>query len=534
MADLFLQREALIRFGRMVFKNTSLGRKIPPAILATTQLCFLTFSNAFADDPQYTVEDIGQFRPISGASQACNHIAYLSNNGEVAYSRGSNAYKYTTGVGEKDLGLLFAGEGSPSSLVTGIDDSGIVYGRSYTYNLLSNPFRESATVFNNGVMTAFDVQGFNPDARIEHHPYPLCVSPSGDKMHAAGFSQGNQAGEVVWEKLAGTFVPTAQGIEVDNITSCAINNSGTVVGFSVAGFSVSGWSSLAGAVREVDGTRRYLRAQDFGAPHGSFGDLAVDINDKGDILLTDVTDTGPRNPVIIHGTTYTPVTGITYAGGMNNFGEVVGWGTTYCDLYKNGVVVSLGSQIDPALGITFSGAIDINDRRQILCLGLGPDKKEHLYLLTESIPLYQPDLSIGTGATALGNSIYNSTGTGQSLALTLKKGKSKTVSITLRNAGKVSDSYTIRGTRSTNLYTIQYLLGKTDITKHVITGKFKISKLQSSKTKTIKLKFTSLKDGTKTSTFALTATSATDKTKVDSVRVIDRKSGSSAERGINL
>jgi probable HAF family extracellular repeat protein len=60
--------------------------------------------------------------------------------------------------------------------------------------------------------------------------------------------------------------------------------------------------------------------------------------------------------------------------GINNLGQVTGGfetvpGVYHAFFYSNGRMIDLNNVIDPALGVTLSAALDINDKGQIVANG---------------------------------------------------------------------------------------------------------------------------------------------------------------------
>jgi len=469
--------------------------------------CFNVFStttDALADDAVYTVIDLGAFTPTQGVvPQSCDKYAYLSNNGEVAYTRGTRAKKYSVGIGERDLGGIYDGEAVSYSFVSGIDDNGVVYGDSE--HLVNASLQVAATVFSNNTAQNISIGSFPAD----HQVFPTAVSNSGRKLRSIGIIVATNTPLVCeWEDLSGSTAPG----DFNNPIACAVNDSGAFVG--TAGFDA--------ALHSADGTITKFKHEDFNIMSGM---TAVSISNDGKILITNTAGT-PNGIWIIDGADRTNLTGFSLAAGMNNFGEVVGMGPIPRPvvLYKGGQYYELDQMIEPGLGIHFIRPYAINDSRQIVVSGMASDKTVHTYLLTESTPSFQPDLTIGIGVSAVGTKLFNSTGAGQTSSFKLKKGKSKTITVQLVNGGKSTETFSLKGTGSNRQFTVQYLFGRTDITAAVKPGKYKIAKLPPNAAKTIKVKVTALAKGTKTSTFTLTAKSTTDKTKVDAVKITAQQS----------
>jgi len=107
----------------------------------------------------------------------------------------------------------------------------------------------------------------------------------------------------------------------------------------------------------------------------------------------------------------------------------------------------------------------------------------------------QPDETIKlTGdAAVLGENIFNTTGAGQTRAVSTSVGVSKTFVIKVWNDGTGSDSYLLQGPGSTISFTAKYLKGasgSTDITAAVTAGTYKTASLSPGKGVTIRLVIT--------------------------------------------
>jgi probable HAF family extracellular repeat protein len=96
----------------------------------------------------------------------------------------------------------------------------------------------------------------------------------------------------------------------------------------------------------------------------------------------------------------------SYGGTINDAGQVVGdfdlYGTRsffHPFLYSNGQMVDLNNLIDPALGITLTGASDINNYGQIVANGEeGTSPGVHAFLLT---PVPEPHTRAALGISLL-------------------------------------------------------------------------------------------------------------------------------------
>jgi hypothetical protein len=139
-------------------------------------------------------------------------------------------------------------------------------------------------------------------------------------------------------------------------------------------------------------------------------------------------------------------------------------------------------------------------------------------------PNAQPDETIKlTGdAAVLGENIFNTTGAGQTRAVSPPVGVSKTFVIKVWNDGTGSDSYLLRGPGSTTGFTAKYLKGasgSTDITAAVAAGTYKTASLSPGKGVTIRLVITIAANAPSGSTqnWLVTATSKQNSSAKDAV-----------------
>ena len=170
------------------------------------------------------------------------------------------------------------------------------------------------------------------------------------------------------------------------------------------------------------------KLQDLGAlPGGSFS-VAFSINDKGQVVGTSqvanrqqhafLYSSGKLNGFGSRAFLYSdgklqnlgtlPGSNYSYARGLNNEGQVVGFSTTYSGvqqafLYSDGKLQNLSSLIDSKYGVTLAQAVGINDRGQILANGYG-DSSDNTYILTPEspTPVSENTSSLGTYTLAFG------------------------------------------------------------------------------------------------------------------------------------
>ena len=94
----------------------------------------------------------------------------------------------------------------------------------------------------------------------------------------------------------------------------------------------------------------------------------------------------------------------------------------------------------------------------------------------------QPDATIKltADAAAIGNDIYNTTGSGQTRSVTSGAGTTRTFVIKVWNDGATADSFFVKGPGSSAGFTVKYLKGSsgtTNVTTAVVAGTYKTSSL---------------------------------------------------------
>jgi uncharacterized delta-60 repeat protein len=136
--------------------------------------------------------------------------------------------------------------------------------------------------------------------------------------------------------------------------------------------------------------------------------------------------------------------------------------------------------------------------------------------------LIKTDALVGTKATATGgNNIYNSTGAGQTLNITVKKAGGKTVSfVKIQNDSDDSQAFTIKGTTGNSDLAVKYFNGATDVTATVAAGTFNTSSIASGASFLLKVQVTAkTKKANKTRSFFVTGRSVTDPASSDTVLI---------------
>jgi hypothetical protein len=133
----------------------------------------------------------------------------------------------------------------------------------------------------------------------------------------------------------------------------------------------------------------------------------------------------------------------------------------------------------------------------------------------------RPDGLIRKGTLAyVGNGIYNTTGTGQTVTAKKRRTRRATFFVGVQNDGTVNDTFTIIGAGDRKGFRVRYFGGHTDITSAVVAGSFRLRSLASGQQRVIKLvvkvKATAKKGILRS--WLVTARSTNNTTKADTVR----------------
>ena len=141
---------------------------------------------------------------------------------------------------------------------------------------------------------------------------------------------------------------------------------------------------------------------------------------------------------------------------------------------------------------------------------------------TVDTAIKRPDALIATGATYIGNDIYNSNGSSQTKTLKTKVGSTAIFKIQVQNDGGNADTMHVKGPGSANGYTVTYLLGTTNVTSAVKAGTCSVD-LNAGASKVITLKVKVGSSAALSKTLLVKVTSAADTTKVDAVKAIVKR-----------
>lgn len=133
----------------------------------------------------------------------------------------------------------------------------------------------------------------------------------------------------------------------------------------------------------------------------------------------------------------------------------------------------------------------------------------------------QPDLRVRVpGKPFVGNDVYNTTGNNQSRSTTVRKGRQKVITVRVQNDGNDVDTFSVKGTKSTQRFSITYTFGSKNITKKVTRGTYVTPRVQPGAVLEIRVTVAPKQAATKGNkvTAKVTATSRADTTEKDAVR----------------
>lgn len=175
-------------------------------------------------------------------------------------------------------------------------------------------------------------------------------------------------------------------------------------------------------------------------------------------------------------------------------------------------------------GIQYSSNDKVRDAEllpdgKLLILGGGWPKNGFLARFSM---LTQTDARVGSKASATkGNDIYNNSGAGQTLSLSVKRdGGKKTSYVRIQNDGGTTQPFLIQGTAGGKALTVKYLNGKEDVTRQVIEGIFQTKSLVPGASHLLKVEITAkTKARNKSRDFHVTGRAYTDLGSRDSVLI---------------
>ena len=148
---------------------------------------------------------------------------------------------------------------------------------------------------------------------------------------------------------------------------------------------------------------------------------------------------------------------------------------------------------------------------------------------TAPVVVRRPDgrIRLGTSGAYIGDNVYNTTGVGQTVIGSAKKGKTITVGISVQNDGTAADSLKLKATgTAASAYTVKYYAGSKDVTAKVVAGTYTTASLAKAASVLITAKVTiktAAKAGSKV-TRLLTITSVGSSARKDAVKFIAKRS----------
>jgi subtilisin family serine protease len=144
------------------------------------------------------------------------------------------------------------------------------------------------------------------------------------------------------------------------------------------------------------------------------------------------------------------------------------------------------------------------------------------------VPGPQPDgrIRVGTSGAFIGNDVYNTTGTSQSVSRSAPRGTTITFSLSIQNDGVDDDHYDVQGAGSSTHYTVKYFDGVADVTSQVVAGTFLTPPMTEGSTHvlTVKVKVKSTAPAGSKVGRLVTITSNDDGTKKDAVKFVAKRS----------
>jgi probable HAF family extracellular repeat protein len=337
--------------------------------LVCSVLLLICVLGATAAPANYQVSDVGAMLPLP------NSVAQgINNSGDIvgySYSDDGNEFRaFLISKGKVvDIGAAF-----PSPVNTfgqAINDRGDVVG---WYTDATNG-AQLGFLYQNGAITELGTLG-GPNS------FPVAINNSGEVTGNSGMQSGEQRA-FLYE--SGHL--TDLGIPAGFIASIAsgINDRGEVVGY------LGSSDGLRGFIYKR-GTMTLLPSLDANAPWST----ALGINDRG--VIVGESKVGDRFYAVIFEedglvNLGSRISGSVDSAGLriNNRGQVVG---NLADannpvqhgfFYYKGTLIDLNEEIDPSSGWTLMDPYGINDRGEIVGVGLH-DGRQRAFLLTQRVP----------------------------------------------------------------------------------------------------------------------------------------------------
>ena len=103
-------------------------------------------------------------------------------------------------------------------------------------------------------------------------------------------------------------------------------------------------------------------------------------------------------------------------------------------------------------------------------------------------PAVQPDASVRRpGGSTVGSNVYRSLGS-QTLTVTARKRRVRSVDVVLQNDGFRSDTFRVGASRGSHRFRVRYLHGSTDVTARVVSGTLSTGRLAPGTTYVLRLR----------------------------------------------
>jgi hypothetical protein len=133
--------------------------------------------------------------------------------------------------------------------------------------------------------------------------------------------------------------------------------------------------------------------------------------------------------------------------------------------------------------------------------------------------LTQPDARIGVRSAGpfVGNNVYNSTGAGQTRAVSVRRGNRATAYVSIENDGLVAAAFTVKATGGSRGITAQFYRGATNITAAVRAGTYSSGAIAARSTIVIRMDVTAAKTSAASAAFLVRLTTVAG-TSPDTVR----------------